>query len=365
MAREFTPEGFLRAGARLTRVGEFQYLAKELGLPGDEMVTVHRTLESLKHPDTLASLRGAPLIVGHVNEVNPENWKKHVAGSVVGEPRIDGQDVVGDVIIGDKEGLLALEQGKSELSVGYDFSIDVDSEGRYITRGPIRINHVALVEKGRAGPRIRVLDKLPQREESKMTDKEIADAVSAAVDMSMKKHGDSNVSTDAVVSAVMDKMKPMMEDMKKMKDAAAKAEDEKKAAENKKKAQDAAKTLVDSTRAEERARFKVLEDAKPFLSEEDYTAVQDKEPKEILIKALGDSVPDAADKSYDYLSGALDIAKKAHDAQEKAGGGGGNLPTGVKPFKGQDAGDPSKIRETAMAEAIKAQDKMYEDKGGR
>ena len=65
--REYTAEGILRAGAVLTRAGAIRYTRKELGLDGEpnEVVTIERTMESLSHPDTLASLRGAPITLLH------------------------------------------------------------------------------------------------------------------------------------------------------------------------------------------------------------------------------------------------------------------------------------------------------------
>ena len=74
--RQTTQEGFLRAGATLTRGGPIDYLRSEIGMTGDGMVTVNRTLETISHPATLASLRGAPITLGHPEGgVTPENFQ--------------------------------------------------------------------------------------------------------------------------------------------------------------------------------------------------------------------------------------------------------------------------------------------------
>ena len=96
----------LRSGAVLTRAGPITYTKKEIGKQGDGTITVNRTLASLRHPETLASLRGAPITLGHPEEgVHPDNWKQTVVGAIAGEPKFASNTIVGDVLIGDREAL--------------------------------------------------------------------------------------------------------------------------------------------------------------------------------------------------------------------------------------------------------------------
>ena len=55
-----TPEGMLRADAVLTRAGLFEYGASELGLGGDGVVTVRRTMDTLRHPKRWGHCAGRP-----------------------------------------------------------------------------------------------------------------------------------------------------------------------------------------------------------------------------------------------------------------------------------------------------------------
>ena len=101
--RERTEEGYLRAGAVVTRSGVFRYDAAEIGVgPAGQTVEVLRTEETLTHPDTIASLRGAPLTVEHPEEgVTPENWRAFVRGNVVGDPVFEAGQLRADVLVGE------------------------------------------------------------------------------------------------------------------------------------------------------------------------------------------------------------------------------------------------------------------------
>ena len=131
--RSQTPEGMLKAGAIITRSGPISYTRGEIGLPGDEEtpITVDRTLETISHPDTLDSLRGKPITLGHpADGVHPENYKDTVVGAVAGEPRVVGDVVVADVLIGDKDALKRLEDGVEELSIGLRLYSDREQDRR-------------------------------------------------------------------------------------------------------------------------------------------------------------------------------------------------------------------------------------------
>ena len=372
--RELTPEGLLRSGAVLTRAGDFEYTRAELGLEGDGMITIKRTMESLQHPDTLKSLRGAPITLGHPPEgVTPDNWKKKVVGAIAGDPAINSNTIISDVLIGDSEALKRLDDGIDELSIGYDFVLGDD----YATIGALRVNHVALVERGRAGSSVRVLDSLDEGDPEKtlngdgqMEKKEMMDAVGAAVDAAldaaMKKREMNSNDTDAMKGAMKDfmsdAMKPIMEDMSKMKDESAKltkaadAETQAKAdADNRKKAEDAATALTDQVRAEERERYAIVAEALPLVDEDKRAALMQADVKAVLVTALDGFVQDPEKQSVDYLRGALSLARKSLEKDE--------LPPGVLKF------DSSKVNSTdARANAymifVDAQTKKYTSSGG-
>ena len=350
--RVVTREGMLRAGAVLTRAGPIDYLRSEIGLEGDGSITIHRTMETLRHMDTLGSLRGAPITLGHPPKgVTPDNYQEIVVGAVAGEPRIDSNTIVADVLIGDRDALTRLDDGVDELSIGYDFVLGADGA----TVGPLVVNHVALVERGRAGSSVRVLDSEPGED---MDKKEIMDAVNDGIAEFLKKRKDDAPAVNAsdIAAAVADAMKPMMADMKVMKDAADAAATATASAEAEAKAKKARETLVEEVKGGERARFAIIQDAMPLVAEDKQAALLTAEdPKDVLVAALEDTIPNAKDQSVDFLRGALAIAKgKNGDVSPVAGDDG--LPAGVKTFTpvvgiGDKRSEAMKSYETAQAEA--------------
>ena len=361
-----TPEGFVKAHAIVTRAGLITYARGELGLsgPADEMVVVNRTVESLSHPDTLASLRGAPVTLGHPpGGVNPSNWKAESVGSVAGEPRLAGDVILVDLMVGDRDALKRLDEGVDELSIGYDMMLGSD----HSTRGPLRINHVAIVERGRAGSSVRVLDSL---EDDGMEKKEMMDAFAEAFDMGMNKHrpnmGDA-FDAEGMKKSFMDAFSPVMDAFKEMKDAQDKAltaADEAKATAD---AKAAGELLVNATRAEERERFAVLTDAMPFIAEDQREALRSADVSTILLAAVGDGVPDADKQNVSYLRGALNVAfKQTKDSAATWGSGIANdgLPAGVKAFDGARPVTATDARAKAQADYEAMISKRYADSGG-
>ena len=156
---EKTPEGFLRFfDVKLTRSGIFDYrkadgsISKELRC--DTEVFAQKSLASLhnglpitnKHPDS--------------NEpfVKPENFKNEVVGYSFGEVRQDGDFLRGNLTISDKEAIGAvLDNKRRQISLGYTVELEhkpgIFNGERYdCQQKNIRYNHIALVERGRAGP---------------------------------------------------------------------------------------------------------------------------------------------------------------------------------------------------------------------
>ena len=355
--RQTTQEGFLRAGATLTRGGPIDYLRSEIGMTGDGMVTVNRTLETLGHPATLASLRGAPITLGHPEGgVTPDNFQEVVRGAVAGEPHVAGNAILGDVLVGDREALQRLDDGVDELSIGYDFALGDNNA----TIGPMIVNHVAIVPRGRAGKGVRIMDSAEENmpltsEDANM----IADAMSAAIDRGGPKHNMDASVMDAMRKEMMDAINPVMDGMKQMRDEATerqKAEDAAKATAD---AQAAAEKLVTDTEVRMRENFAVFADAMPLLPEERRAELAGADAKTVLVAALADSVPNAADQSADYLRGALAV----HKARNASTTGQDGLPPGVRRAADQQI-TATDAREASMQAFVAAQTERYNKAGG-
>lgn len=150
----FTPEGYLIDNPILTRVGIFEYhnpdgtIRRELRLP-----------EEVFAAESLASYKGKPVILTHeAGLVDVDNVQQEHIGTILSEGVQDGDNVRAQIVIHDAE---SLSYGLRELSLGYTQTPD-ETPGVWngqpydaIQRN-IQINHLALVEKARAGETARL-----------------------------------------------------------------------------------------------------------------------------------------------------------------------------------------------------------------
>lgn len=157
--REDETTGFLHGEARPARTGVLIYRDGR----GNEWGEL-RTDEEVFHPDSLRSYDLATLTNDHPEDfVSTENVGEVGVGSVGNDARRDGQFVRVSIVVRDKHTVRAIKDGKRQLSCGYTARVIADSgttddgvsfSGR---QTDIRINHVAIVDRGRAGPACAVL----------------------------------------------------------------------------------------------------------------------------------------------------------------------------------------------------------------
>ena len=98
------------------------------------------------------------------------------------------------------------------------------------TVGPLVVDNISLVPKGRAGSSVRVLDSLEGEE---MEKQDIIDAVVVGFDKGMSKWKAGDAGDAGMEKAMRDALAPVMDEFKKMKDA-----------------QDAAVTATDKAKAD-------------------------------------------------------------------------------------------------------------------
>ena len=154
---ERTQVGGARIKARLTRIGVLNYrnpdgtLRRELRLP-----------EEVFHPDSLATLRGAPVIdiAHHTGMVTPETWRTAALGHTENVRKDGEQYIAAELVVQDGDTLQRIDSGeRTEISCGYVCKLE-DSPGVWngqpydVIQRAIRYNHVALCppNRGRAGP---------------------------------------------------------------------------------------------------------------------------------------------------------------------------------------------------------------------
>jgi uncharacterized protein len=160
---KLTDDGYLVTQARALRTGVQVYRAHELGLEGDQLVKVMRPVESVFHKDSLASLAHAPVTMDHPSErVTSENWKQYAVGEVSTEVLRDGEYLALNIFLKDAKAIKDVDGGKRELSASYqaDLHKSDNPDYDYVMQPPI-YDHVAIVDRARAGSQARIGDNAP------------------------------------------------------------------------------------------------------------------------------------------------------------------------------------------------------------
>ena len=154
-ATYFTDEGYLVDHPIVTSVGIFVYHnpdgseRRELRLP-----------EEVFAEKSLASYKGKPIIVTHdAGYVDTDNVKDESIGTILSEGYRDGDDVRAEIIIHDTDSLKKYKM--RELSCGYNLRLDEtpgvwEGQPYDAIQRDIEINHLALVDKARAGEQARL-----------------------------------------------------------------------------------------------------------------------------------------------------------------------------------------------------------------
>jgi hypothetical protein len=158
-----TPEGFLVChNVPIARTGMQLYLGEELGLQDKigQTVKVYRLPEDVFATSTLMSFEGKPVTLHHPSEaVTPENAGSFVKGHAQNTRR-EGDYILADLMITDRY-LISQIEGRflREVSAGYGCSYEPYRDG--YRQFNITANHIAVVPKGRAGPKVAIKDSKP------------------------------------------------------------------------------------------------------------------------------------------------------------------------------------------------------------
>ena len=163
----------------LSKVGVFQYLGASIDPEANPslLYNVYRPAEELSTPECIDSFKLLPWIDDHVMLGSEEAGfmpaeQKGVQGVIGEQINFDGEYLRGNIKLFSEAMANAIQQGKKELSCGYRCRYEKSSgvfNGQkydYIQR-EIRGNHLALVNRGRMGSEVAVLDKM---DEAKMAD---------------------------------------------------------------------------------------------------------------------------------------------------------------------------------------------------
>lgn len=161
-----TKDGYAVASARVARANNVQaYRGFELGMPDKETIRVFRPADEVFKKDALVTYAGVPVTVGHPStQVTADNWKEHAVGESGEEVLRDGEFVRVPLMLRDTKAIKALNDGKRELSMGYEASLIMvdgvapNGEAYDAIMSNFKMNHVALCKTARGGNELRFGD---------------------------------------------------------------------------------------------------------------------------------------------------------------------------------------------------------------
>ncbi|QIX17215.1 DUF2213 domain-containing protein [Burkholderia multivorans] len=167
--RSLTPEGFLLCeDVPVARTGEMLYAAGEVPVEAgpDGLIRISRTPEEVFRDETLASCAGKPVTLDHPDDfVTPETFSQLGKGVMLNIRRGEGLEndlILADLLITAQDAITAVQEEEiEEVSLGYEADYEQVSPGRGVQRN-IVVNHVAIVPRGRCGPRCAIGDKEPE-----------------------------------------------------------------------------------------------------------------------------------------------------------------------------------------------------------
>ena len=173
--REYDTNGWVEIiDNPLSKVGVFQYLGStidrsgEFGLDQSKIYNVYRPAEELSDPECIESFRLLPWTDEHAMLGSEEDGlmpaeKKGVHGVIGENVTFNDGYLKANIKVFSEKMAKKIQDGKKELSIGYrclyEMSSGVYDNTHYdAIQREIRGNHVALVEQGRSGPDVAVLD---------------------------------------------------------------------------------------------------------------------------------------------------------------------------------------------------------------
>lgn len=166
-----TRDGYLAVRARSARVGVYQYTGREVdpdnahGLRDQAVVNVLRDENTVFDTAAAQSFVGKPITDDHPKDaVTADNWRDHARGTIMGVMR-EGDYLAFDLLLTDAATIAKVDGGKRELSNGYAAELEFGdfkaADGTICQARQSKItggNHVALVDRGRAGSECAIKD---------------------------------------------------------------------------------------------------------------------------------------------------------------------------------------------------------------
>lgn len=299
---------------------------------------------------TVDSANSKPVTDNHPDElVTQVNASKYMKGFTATNAHVENDALKVDMTITDKSLINEINKGKQELSIGFETEV-VPKKGEYkgvaydSVQRNIRINHVAVVEQGRAGHSVRLLG-----DSAEMIEQDAHETKGKRMDTTKVRLDGADVTVatadaDKIIKLDADnadkakkiaELEAQIEEKKKeLDELKGEAEEEKKNADEAQAKADAAEKELDSLKKEysgdamQKAvndRLNLVGKVKPYLGDSyDFNGKTDKQLKLDTITALDSSI-DLKDKSDDYINAYFDAALQAKNAPRVNGYGGSEV----------------------------------------
>jgi hypothetical protein len=311
-----TQDGYLVAEAFAVRTGIQTYSGAEVGLVDRDTVRVYRPEDEVRDVASMTTFQHAPITLGHPEKVTADNWKDLAKGEVSTEAQWDGNKIKLPLIVKDAEAIAAIEAGTRELSAGYTCALDFtdgetpEGEAYDAVQRNIRINHIAIVPKGRAGSECRIGDGVDKWGAAPITpSRKKEDTMSDALKTVVL--GDKAAQVAASDAAIIEQFKTdqakALADMKSSheKDMSEKEKElAKKDAEIDKLKKDQLSDADLDKRVQDRADL--IGKAKTIAKDAEIKGLSDADIRKAVVKkVLGDAA--VADKSDAYIEARFDV----------------------------------------------------------
>lgn len=334
--------GFLYAkNVPIARTGVFPYLKSDGAVSWEAKLPSELLADS-----TVESANGKPVTNDHPDElVTKDNAGKYMKGVTMSNANTDGDTIRVDMTITDSDLIKAIQGGKQELSIGFRTDVEPVS-GEYdgmhydSIQKSIEINHVAVVDRGRAGHNIRITgdsaamveDYVPQTgkkgpEMADYTKVYLGDSSVTVLDADAEKVTKANQDLQSATSANADKGKQIADLKKQIADLEAQLADlqsDKEDAEKAKAEADSANKAIaelqeklksfegDAFDKKVAERLELIEAVKPYLGDSyDFSGKTERDIKLDSIKA-DDAGFDAEGKSDTYIDAYFDAMRSRH-----------------------------------------------------
>ena len=335
-----TDEGFIKDSPIIGRTGILVYMNAD-GSTRRE----YRPPEEAFKADSLASIRGKPITMGHHGLVTNETYKQSKPiGTVLSDGKQDGNNIRADVVIYD------LNTDDRELSCGYQTDLEEtsgvtpDGEHYDAIQRNIVYNHLAIVPRGRAGNARLNMDgeQILESEVEKMSKKikldngieyDVPAEVEVAFGAMIAKADEQKKELDAMTA----KFDSATAEIEKLKQDAAKAE-----ADFKAKFDDAVKTTIELRTI---AQKHGIEKADEMSNDEIKKAVVAKVHPNLNLDG----------KSAEYIEVAFDLAKEVETTHQDA------MAEQRKALNGEVHQDKELSLDEVKAKFAESESKLYKE----